>query len=493
MGTAFNPNEFRTVDDLYTKGLNRQGDQGGLDYWRSQFGDTIDANEFNTFKNAAMPEYNANRAANTPASQFNNIESLYQGVLGRGADQSGAEYWRSQFGDVIDSTEEAQFRQSAQAELDRKRNEQNQAKTSAITNPYGQNPMANSQDPYIIAAQQNSIANTAAAERATAANRVNQNTPYGSVNYTQTGVDSAGNPIWNATQNLAPGFQQSLNNIQSNIAAQTAKPFDVSATQNQMNNMASPNFAQMGEAPTLQREVEGTGMSGWDRANELLMSRLRPQMEQRSSALSARLANQGIMPGTEAYNRAMLTSNQADNDLMTQAQLAGSQVQNQMFNQNLAGGNFANQAAVQQNNMGLQNLGFNNATAQQGFGNSMAQTAQNNMAQQNNFAQNLAGYNNPLQQLNAFTTGTNPGFVNTYNQQGVAGPDYLGAYTASIGQQIAAQNAAMAAQANQQSGLYGLGAAALYGSGGIGGLVNGVGNAISGAGKVFDWVKGRWL
>lgn len=484
MGTAFNANEFRTVDDLYSKGLNRQGDQGGLDYWRSQFGDSIDANEFNTFKQSAMPEYNATQAANRPASQFNTIDDLYKGVLNRGADQSGAEYWRSQFGDVIDSAEEAQFRQSAQAELDRVKAEQAQAKVGAITNPYGQNPYANTTDPYIVAAQQTAIGNTAGAERAAAANRVNQQTPYGNVTYTQTGTDAQGNPIWNARQELAPGFQQSLNNIQNNITAQTAKPFDATATQNQMATAVNPEFAKMGNAPELQTSIDGGGMTGWDRANELLMSRLRPQMEQRSSALSARLANQGIMPGTEAYNRAMLTSNQADNDLMTQAQLAGSQVQNQFFNQNLAGGNFRNQALQSQNNMGLQNLGFNNATMQQGFGNEMARTASNNMALQNNFAQNLSAYNNPLQQLNAFTSGTNPNYVNVAAQQAVAGPNYLDAYNASIANQIANQNAQMAAQANNQSGIYSLINSGITASGGIPGL-------ISGARSAVNWLTGR--
>jgi len=38
------------------------------------------------------------------------------------------------------------------------------------------------------------------ARAATAANRVNQVTPYGNVNYQQTGTDQYGNPTWTATQ-----------------------------------------------------------------------------------------------------------------------------------------------------------------------------------------------------------------------------------------------------------------------------------------------------
>jgi len=45
-----------TIEGLYQNVLGRQPDQAGADYWKQQFGDTVDANEYQTFMNAAQPE-----------------------------------------------------------------------------------------------------------------------------------------------------------------------------------------------------------------------------------------------------------------------------------------------------------------------------------------------------------------------------------------------------------------------------------------------------
>jgi len=416
--------------------------------------------------------------------------------------------------------------------------------TGQTTSPY-----VNSTNPYVQAAQATTMGNLYGAQAATQANRINQNTPYSSLNYTQ-GVDANGNPTWTANQQLAQPLQQSLNNIQGQLAQSTASPFDVSqyqakqvgqgpnmqmlgaATQQQGIGNAptlgqvgqGPQFSNIGNAANLQNQVQGTGMQGWDAATGLLMSRLQPQMAQQAESQKALLANQGIVPGTQAYDNAMRTFSQQQNDLLTSAQMQGATLQNQMFNQNLAAGQFGNQALTQQNQNQLANLGFNNQVGQQGFANQLAGTQANNaaltqgnqnqlanlgfsnqaqqqnyanqqaMLQQNNtaaqqqFANQLAGtqannaalqqnYNQalqqrnlPLQQLGAFQQATQPGYINPYTQAAVAGPDYLGAYTTSQAAQIAQQNAANARTANTQSGLYGLGAAALLGGGGLGNL-----------------------
>ncbi len=52
--------------------------------------------------------------------------------------------------------------------------------------------------------------NIDAARVATAANRVNQITPYGSLKYDITGADPYGNPTYTATQSLSPQQQQLL-------------------------------------------------------------------------------------------------------------------------------------------------------------------------------------------------------------------------------------------------------------------------------------------
>jgi hypothetical protein len=340
------------------------------------------------------------------------------------------------------------------------------------------NPFNAATNPYIQAAQATTMGNLYGAQAATQANRINQNTPYASLNYTQ-GVDQFGNPTWTANQQLAQPLQSALGNIQGQLASSTASPFDVSQYQASQVGQG-PQFASIGNAANLQTQVQGTGMEGWDRATSLINQRLQPQIAQSQERLQAQLANQGIAPGTEAYNRAMTQQSQQVNDLMTQAQLAGSQVQNQMFGQNLQAGQFGNQALTQQNVNQLANLGFNNQLGQQGFANQMAATQANNAALQQNYAQALQQRNLPLSQLGAFQQATQPGYINPYSQAAVAGPDYLGAFTTSRAADIAQQNAANARAANLQSGLFGLGSSAILGAGGIGNAIGSTGTGGTG-------------
>lgn len=286
------------------------------------------------------------------------------------------------------------------------------------------NPFNAATNPYIQAAQATTMGNLYGAQAATQANRINQSTPYANLNYVQ-GVDAQGNPTWTAQQSLAQPLQTALGNIQGQLASTTANPFDVSQYQ-----------AQTGQG--------FTGMEGWDRATGLINQRLQPQIAQSQERLQAQLANQGIAPGTEAYNRAMTQQGQQINDLMNQAQLAGSQVQNQMQGQ------------------------------------SLAQQQANNAALQQNYAQALAQRNLPLAQLGAFQGATQPGYINPYSQAAVAGPDYLGAFTTSRAADIAQQNSENAKAANLQSGLFGLGSSAILGAGGVGNLIGSTGTGGTG-------------
>ena len=109
------------------------------------------------------------------------------------------------------------------------------AGTGVFTNPGQQatsssNPYANTSSPYIQAAQQTALGNLAGAQAATAANRVNQSTPYGNLNYVQTGTDANGNPIWSANQTLNPMFQGTLANLAQNAQQSTQQPLIVQAT-----------------------------------------------------------------------------------------------------------------------------------------------------------------------------------------------------------------------------------------------------------------------
>jgi len=394
----------------------------------------------------------------------------------------------------------------------------------------GPAPSAPAAPDYAGAARETAQGNLAAAQTATAANRVNQVTPYGNLNYTQT-TDAQGNPVWTATTSLSDVGQQLLNNqnaaslgLGSAITSQLGQVQDVMGRGFNPNTPAiqyggqaptlgqigqGPQFSQagtaaqaqgMGNAPTLQTGLDYQGMEGWDKATGLLMSRLNPQIQQSEERLQAQLANQGIAAGTEAYNRAMMQQGQKTNDLLTQAQLAGQNVQQNMFGQALQGGQFANQAMLGQNqaqlgNVALSNqaaqqnyanqlagLGFNNQAGQQGFANQLAAQQQQNQALQQMFANQQAGaglsnqaqqqaynqaltqYNMPLNTLSALRTGAqvqNPSFVNSAQQATTQGADILGATQMGYNAQMGDFNQQQAAQANFNQGLMGLGGAGI--------------------------------
>lgn len=114
MAAGGTPPAYNSVEDLYTNILGRAPDTEGLAYWKQGFGDTIDANEIASFKNAAQAEL-ANRSApeqqilapnlvNTAgaaAPAATSVTDLYQGILGRAPESADVtNYWQNQFGDT---------------------------------------------------------------------------------------------------------------------------------------------------------------------------------------------------------------------------------------------------------------------------------------------------------------------------------------------------------------------------------------------------------
>jgi hypothetical protein len=144
------------------------------------------------------------------------------------------------------------------------------------------------------------------------------------------------------------------------------------------------------------------------------MQRLAPQIQQNQERLQAQMANQGIAPGTEAYNRAMTQQAMKENDLLLGATTQGFGV-----------GSQANQQA---------------------------------------FNQEMTKYNMPLNTLSALRSGSqvqNPTFVNSAQQATTGGADILGATQMGYNAQMGDFNAKQAAQQNLNSGLMGLGGAAM--------------------------------
>jgi hypothetical protein len=155
------------------------------------------------------------------------------------------------------------------------------------TQPFAANAQ---QDPWQQAATMNAQGNLYGAQLATQANRVNQATPYGSLNYTQS-TDQYGNPVWNANQSLSPELQNlvggSINNLQSSLT--------------------NPAY----------------GVNAGETATDAIMRRLQPQLQNQQESFDVKMANQGIPVGSEAYNRAYRNFAQGQNDLLTSAQTAG--------------------------------------------------------------------------------------------------------------------------------------------------------------------------
>ena len=158
---------------------------------------------------------------------------------------------------------------------------------SGNTQPFATNAAA---DPYQQAALMNAQGNQYGANVATSANRVNQSTPYGSLNYSQS-TDQFGNPVWSANQTLSPELQNlvggSLGNLQSSL------------------------------------NTPAYGVNAGETATDAIMRRLRPEMQNQSESFDVKMANQGIPVGSEAYNRAYRNFSQGQNDLLTSAQTAG--------------------------------------------------------------------------------------------------------------------------------------------------------------------------
>lgn len=341
----------------------------------------------------------------------------------------------------------------------------------------GPAPSAPAAPDYTAAAQATAAGNLAAAQSAAAANRVNQVTPYGNLNYTQT-KDADGNPVWTATTALSDVGQKLLNNQNStSLGLGSAINAQLGQVQDVMGKGFNPNTApittNIGQADlnrltgqaNLQTATDyAGGMQGWDKANQILQARLAPQMAQDKESQNAALANQGIVQGTKAYENAMRTFNQGQNDLLTNSQLAGQNIGQNLFNQGLQGAQFGNAAQQQLYSNSQAQQQANNAIAQQQFGNKLTNANLGNTAQQQQYNQALTNYNLPLNTLSALRTGAqvqNPSFINAPQQATTSGADVLGATQMGYNAQMGNFNAQQAAQQNFNQGLMGLGGAGI--------------------------------
>ena len=144
-------------------------------------------------------------------------------------------------------------------------------------------------------------------------------------------------------------------------------------------------------------------------AQQAILSRLSPQLMGERQQLQTQLINQGLRPGGEAYNNAMMAQAQKENDLVLQAAAQGISLdqaaRQQAFNEQQSRAMFANQAALSGFGMGMEQAGLYNTGLGQNVQNALAIQSAQNQAQQPAFQQRLqAGEFGREAQLASFGT-----------------------------------------------------------------------------------------
>lgn len=151
-----------------------------------------------------------------------------------------------------------------------------------------------------------------ASNRATATtqqqlNMVDQSNPYGSQSYSQSGTWADGTPKFSQTTTLSP--QEQSKQDQQWQFDQLVNQLGINQTQKLTGLLDKP--VQMGNEATESRLME------------LGRKRLDPVLTQRREGLESKLYNQGLMPGTEAWDRAMRADTEGANDAYNQLLLTG--------------------------------------------------------------------------------------------------------------------------------------------------------------------------
>jgi hypothetical protein len=281
--------------------------------------------------------------------------------------------------------------------------------------------------------------------------------------------------------------------------------------------VSGPNITSALDLSNVARMPINAGTTG----QQAILSRLEPSIQRNRVSTETQLINQGLRPGTEAYDNAINLLGQQENDLRQQAALQGLNLDlsanQQGFGQALAGGQFgnqaqlagfganlqnqqaANQALAQNVNQQLaaqqlanqaisQNFGQGSAAQQManqaiaqnyGQGLTASQTENARIAQQFNQAQQAAQFGNtaqqqalaqaiqnrqiPLNEISALMSGSqiqNPQFA-AYQGQTITPPNIAGAAAQQGAFNQNVYNQQVAGQNAQTAGLFQLGAAAL--------------------------------
>lgn len=164
--------------------------------------------------------------------------------------------------------------------------------------------------------------NTFTAQQQQAMNMVGQSTPWGTLQYDQTGTTQLTDP--SGKQITVPQFTatQTLSPSQKTIFDQTQ------AAQGNLAGLAEDQSGMLRDYLNKPFEFTNNDASNW--AYDLASQRILPQQADARAALDRQLVNRGIRPGTDAYNREMTRMDQANTDQLNQLALNG---RSQAFNE----------------------------------------------------------------------------------------------------------------------------------------------------------------
>jgi hypothetical protein len=304
---------------------------------------------------------------------------------------------------------------------------------SFITDPlFGKPPAAPAAPDYTGAAIAQGAANKETAVAQARLNNPNIYSPYGNQTVTWGTPDATGVSQPTINQTLTPEAQRALTaqqNLQANLATLGGQSYGTAF------DVMSKPFDYRGQVQTsldtsgIAKMPVNAGTTG----QEAIMSRLEPSLAKNRVSTETQLINQGLRPGSEAYDNAIKLLGQQENDARTQAALQGINLDTaanaQGFNQALQGGQFGN------------------------------------TAQQQALAQAITQRQLPLNEINALMSGSqiqNPTF-SPYSGSNIAPPPIANATAQQGAFDQNTYNQQMGSYNQNVAGLYGLGGAAAYG------------------------------
>lgn len=160
-----------------------------------------------------------------------------------------------------------------------------------------------SPDPYQVANAQAGLNKETAAYNA-AIGRTNQQTPFGSISWSQTGTDpSTGAPIWSSQESLSPQLQGLLDNQISN-----------------QSGIASAIGNTIGQLPTSPFDPSSINTDNIrDASYQRQVAQLTPQFKEGFTQLQGMLSDRGLPIGSEIATNEMNRYDDARNNALTQA------------------------------------------------------------------------------------------------------------------------------------------------------------------------------